>query len=336
MRSWGRRLLRGGAGLGLFLLVLLAGCGLSSSGLPLVGLIIWDQEISAFAENVQGVIEGLREEGFQNGLNLRLEVVNARGDRAVAAQAARRLQGEGARLLLTVGTVPTLVALEVTRGSDLPLVYSLVGAPDATGLGWPKDPRGVRFTGTSMEVPVREQLRYFLMAKPTLSHLGILYCRVTPQAVATGEAAEREGRQLGLQVSKAEVPDDRWEVLEEAMAGLLSGNIEALFLPTDPVLISPKNLKLICELALRAYLPVLLPSGSSVTAGALLSYHADFAEVGRQAGRQAARLLAGTPVHEVPPQHPAVKRLTLNLKVAQALHLPVPRNLLSRAYYLYQ
>ncbi len=38
---------------------------------------------------------------------------------------------------------------------------------------------------------------------------------------------------------------------------------------------------------------------------------------------------------EVPPEIPQVKRLTLNLKSAQALGLPLSRHLLSRAEDLY-
>ncbi len=66
---------------------------------------------------------------------------------------------------------------------------------------------------------------------------------------------------------------------------------------------------------------------SSVSYGALLSYHADFAEVGRQAGR----ILAGVPPRGVSPEIPQVKRLTLNLRMAHALGLPLSRDLLSRA-----
>jgi len=67
-----------------------------------------------------------------------------------------------------------------------------------------------------------------------------------------------------------------------------------------------------------------------------MSYHCDFVEMGRQAGRQAARLLQGVPLKQVPPESPNIKRLTLNLKVAQDLGILLPRQLLCQAYQLYQ
>jgi ABC-type uncharacterized transport system substrate-binding protein len=131
------------------------------------------------------------------------------------------------------------------------------------------------------------------------------------------------------------VTDERPELLDKALTTLLEERVEALFLPTDPVLASPKNLGLICERMLQARLPVMVPFESSVSYGALLSYHADFAEVGRQAGRQAGRILSGVAPRDVPPEIPKVKRLTLNLRVAQSLDLPLSRHLLSRAHDLF-
>jgi putative ABC transport system substrate-binding protein len=334
MDTWRRRGLQFGLGLGLFLLVVLCGCQNPLQQPPLVGIILWNQEIQSFEDNLQGVLEGLREEGYLDGLNLRLQVINSTGDRSRAAGAAEAFQENGAKLLITLGTVPTLVALNVTQGSRLAVVYSGLGAPAATGLEWQAKAEP-RFTGTSMEVPVAEQLRIFRLARPQLRRLGILFCTATPVAVATGEAAEAESQGMGLNVVKATVTDERPELLEKALAYLQDEGAEAIFLPTDPVLASPNNLKVICERMLPARLPVMVPFESSVTYGALISYHADFAEVGRQAGRQAARILSGASPKDVPPEIPKVKRLTLNLKVAQTLGLPLSRHLLSRAHDLY-
>ena len=120
--------------LGLF--ICLAGIYLSyrvlTPELPLVGVIQWTREVKTFDDSLQGVIEGLREDGYQNGLNICLEVVQVHGERDEAAAAAQEFLQKKASLIITLGTVPTLIALEVTRGSGIPLVYTNVGAPDAT------------------------------------------------------------------------------------------------------------------------------------------------------------------------------------------------------------
>lgn len=299
---------------------------------PLVGVIQWTREIKTFEDSLQGVVEGLREEGYQEGLNIRLEMRDARGERKLAAAAAKDFQEKGAKLLITMGTVPTLIALEVTK---LPLVYTTVGSPNATGLCYPITPVAVRFTGTSMEVPVREQLRFLILAKPGIKSLGILYCTATPPAVATGEEAVCESSKIGLTPVWRTVKDDRPDLVKETLTDLIHKKIGALFIPTDPVLAQPKNLKLICSLTTPALIPVMVPNGDSVPYGPLLAYHADFVEMGRQCGRQAAQVLKGVPISQVPPETPDIKKLTVNLKAAQALRIVLPRQLLSQAHRLY-
>lgn len=332
MNTWRRRGLQ--IALGLLLFVLLCGCQDLFQPPPLVGIILWNQEIQSFEDNLRGVEEGLREEGYLDRVNVRLRIINAAQDRNRVIRAVEELREQGVKLLITLGTVPTLVALEATCGTCLPIVYSGVGAPSSTGLNW-QAAASPRFTGTSTEVPVAEQLRMFRLALPSLSRLGILYCTASPVAVATGTAAGDAAREMGLGVIEATMTDERLPSLEQKLAELRSQGAQALFLPTDPVLASPKNLKIICERMVQARLPVMVPFESSVIYGALLSYHADFGEVGRQAGRQAARILSGASSSQVPPEIPKVKRLTLNLRVAQDLGLPLSRHLLSRAHDLY-
>lgn len=332
MKSWAQY----PVSIALGLLLLLGGIYLGHRVLfhdsPLVGVIQWTREIKTFEDSLQGVIEGLREEGFQEGLNIRLEVRDARAKRDLAAAAAKDFQDKGAKLIITMGTVPTLIALQVTK---LPLVYTTVGSPNATGLCYPAPPAAARFTGTSMEVPVREQLRFLILAKPEIKRLGILYCTATPPAVATGEEAVCESSKLGLTPIWRTVKDDRPELLKETLTALFHEKIDALFIPTDPVLAQPKNMKLICSLTTPALIPVMVPNGDSVPYGPLLAYHADFVEMGRQCGRQAAQILKGVPVTRVPPETPDIKKLTVNLKAAQALGILLPRQLLSQAHQFY-
>jgi ABC-type uncharacterized transport system substrate-binding protein len=313
-----------------------AGLRLLFPPLPLVGVIKWSQEIKVIDEAPHWVTEGLREEGFQDGLNIRLEVRNARGERDEATALAREFVQKGARLLITIGTVPTLIALEVTRDSNIPVIYNAVAAPNATGLARPAPPEASSFTGASMEVPAMEQLRFLLLALPKLKRLGILFCTATPPAVATGKAAEEACLDIGLTPILRAITDARLEILQETLKDLLEQKIEALFIPADPVLRVPGLLRIICEAAMGAKVPVMAADGDSVACGPLLSYHCDFPEMGRQSGRQAARFLKGVPMEQILPESPHIKKLTVNLKVAQDLGIRLPRNFISQAQHFDQ
>lgn len=333
MKTWSQYPVHVILGLILFLGLSLVGYRTIFPDLPLVGIIKWTEEIKTFEESQQGVIEGLREEGYQDGLNIRLAIKNVHSNRDEAREVSRDFQKKGARLLITLGTVPTLIALEVTK---IPVVYTTVGAPNATGLSRSASPNRLRFTGTSMEVPIQEQLRFLLMARPGFQRLGILYCNATPPAVATAEEAERVSFKMGLTPIRRVVADDRPELLTQALSDLLDLKIEALLIPTDPVLVQPRNLQIICRHISCAKVPVMVPNGDSVAYGPLLAYSGDFVEMGRQAGRQAARILNGVPMEQVPPESPNITRLTLNLKTAHDMGLLLPRQLLCQAHLFYQ
>ena len=100
-------------------------------------------------------------------------------------------------------------------------------------------------------MPVAEQLKVFQLARPSIKRLGLLFCTATPVAVATGKEAEAAAREMGLEVVKATLTDVGLEQLESALTYLQAAGAEALFLPTDPVMASPKNLKVIQERMLQ-------------------------------------------------------------------------------------
>jgi hypothetical protein len=102
MRVWEGGLCIGN-GLGFVMVLLLSGGELCSPGSPLVRVIIGEKEIQCFGENMKGVWEGLREEGFQNDLNLKVTLVTAASDCGPVARAAEDFYDQGARLLTTLG-----------------------------------------------------------------------------------------------------------------------------------------------------------------------------------------------------------------------------------------
>jgi putative tryptophan/tyrosine transport system substrate-binding protein len=62
-----------------------------------------------------------------------------------------------------------------------------------------------------------------------------------------------------------------------------------------------------------------------------MSYGPDFAEVNRQAGLMAAKVLRGTEPADLPVQQPTKFQLVLNLKTAKVFDLTVPETLLATA-----
>ncbi len=323
----------------LFLCLGLCGCACQDAlffSLPLVGIIQGSTEVEAYNLTYQGVIDGLKEAGYHDGLSIRLKGITVANQPERAVLAAQELVQARARLLICLGTIPALAALQTTKGLDIPIVYSIVGAPAATGLQRPEMAKDVHFTGVSMEVPALEQLQMLRLAVPKIKRLGVLYCPQTPQAEATAREMKEAAQLLGLKVFSQTVSGEQLKDLPAGLAPLLAQRIDVLITPTDPILDLPQNLQIICREAAKAGIPVQVVAGDLVPFGALLAYHCDFYDIGRQAGRQAGRILAGVPPGLVPPEKPRLKKLTLNLKTAKTLNLKLNRSLLSLANNLLQ
>ena len=91
------------------------------------------------------------------------------------------------------------------------------------------------------------------------------------------------------------------------------------------------NRKLIVGLVASARLPAIYQWPEMAAEGGLAAYGPNHDAVRRQAGRILARLLLGAKPADVSVEQPTKLELMINLKIAKALGLMIPRSLLLRA-----
>lgn len=82
---------------------------------------------------------------------------------------------------------------------------------------------------------------------------------------------------------------------------------------------------------MRRRIPVFGLSAVHVQAGALAALSCDYADVGRQAGELAVRVLGGSPAESLAPTMPRRLGLALNLRTAEHIGLEVDRALVAEA-----
>jgi len=295
-----------------------------------IGIMQWTEEIRAFNRTYQGVIDGLQDRGYKEGINLKIDYRNVEQDKKQAMKIARGFVRKKVDLIVALGTGSCLAALDATEKERIPIVFSIVGAPKATGIIHNYDDSGRNITGVSMRVSVDEQFKIVKEVLYEAKKMGIIYCTEMPQAVATGKEASVAAPGFGWTPLTVSFPGEELPQLEK-MVQSLAQKVDAVYIPTDPILDSPANLQTIVRICDEYRIPVITVAEKSVEDGSLMAICCDFYEIGRQATDPIVRVLEGDNVRVIPSQKPIIKRLALNLKKAQQMNIKIKRNVILKA-----
>lgn len=295
-----------------------------------IGILQWTEKIQVFNQTYKGIIDGLKDKGYREGLNLEIDYKNVEQDKKLALKIAHGFVKKDVDLIVSLGTGSSLAALEATEKKQIPIVFSIVGAPKATGIIKDYDDSGRNITGISMKIPVKVQFQIVKDILPEITKMGIIYCTEMPQAVATGKEANAVAPEFGwtpltITLTKKQLPQ------LQKMVQSLAKKADVIYIPTDPILDSPENLQTIIRISDKWKIPVVAVAKNSVQDGALIAVHCDFYEIGRQASSPIVQILEGVNGQTIPSQKPMIKRLSLNLKKAQQLNIKIKRNTILRA-----
>ena len=118
--------------------------------------------ISQFAEHGsldncrEGFLEGLKEEGIEEGKNLTVKVNNADADMGTASQIAQSFVTDNVDLICAIATPSAQAAYNAAMEKGIPVVYTAVTNPVEAELATEdKMPVGA-VTGTSDQLPVKD------------------------------------------------------------------------------------------------------------------------------------------------------------------------------------
>ncbi len=295
-----------------------------------IGILQWTEKVEAFNRSCSGVLDGLNNKGYKQGFNLKTDYRNAEQDKELALKIVKEFVSNKVDLIVALGTGSSLAALEATEKNKIPIVFTIVGAPKATGIIKDYDDTGGNITGVSMKIPVKEQFELVKEVFPEIRNIGIMYCTEMPQAIATGKEASAVAADFGWTGQEIAFPKKKLYELHEMVQSLVQ-RTDVIYIPTDPILHTTENLQTIFEITDKHKIPVIAVAEKVVEKGAVMAVHCDFYEIGYQAGNSIVQILEGNDVQTIPSQKPVIKRLSLNLKKAKKLNIEIRRNIIARA-----
>jgi putative ABC transport system substrate-binding protein len=269
---------------------------------------------------------GLRELGWTEGRNLRLEYRWAAGDAALLRKQATELVGLAPDLILATST-PVLAALR--QENPLPIVFVQVTDPIGSGFVPNLARPGGSLTGfTSFEFTIGSKwLEALKHVAPAVTRVALIFNPDTaPFAHMFWQPVEDAAPSFDVEPMQAPVRDVG--EIERTVAAFARQNGGLMVLPD----VSTTNHRdLIIALAARHRLPAVYPYRYFATSGGLMSYGTDLTDVHRRAASYVDRILKGAVPGDLPVQAPAKFEFVINLKTANALGLTVPPLWLGRA-----
>jgi ABC-type uncharacterized transport system substrate-binding protein len=296
--------------------------------MPIIGVLSSNSERLRGGEQFAAFDRGLKEAGYVDGQNIRIEYRWANEDYTqLPALAADLVRLRVAVIVAAGGPVSALAAHKATK--DIPIVFTIVADPVKSGLVASLNRPGGNVTGTagltSELDPKRLELLHQL--KPTASVIGVLVQPKRPgleQELADLQAAA-DKMKLKLAVRKAATADD----IDTAFETLKRQRVDAVLITADPFFNS-RRAQLVA-LAARLAIPAIYQWREFAAAGGLMSYGPSITEAYRDAGTNAGLILKGAKPADLPVKQPTRFQLVVNLTTAKALGLEIPGTLLAFA-----
>ena len=284
-----------------------------------------DPEYKAY---VAAFVQGLRNLGWIEGQNLRIELRWNGGDAERARTSATELLRLSPDVILSSST--TNLAALLRQAPNKPIVFVQVSDPVAQGfISNLARPEG-NITGfSSYEFSIGGKWVDLLkQIAPGLVRVALIFNPDTsPQSKFFLSSVEAAGPTLGVEVMAATVHNAA--DIERAIENSSHQPNSGLIFPTDSFSTLHRNL--IVELTARHRMPAIYFSREFAAIGGLMSYGIDFDSQFRQAAIYVDRILKGAKPADLPVQGPTKFPLVINVKAAKALGIEVPTNLLLRA-----
>jgi len=289
--------------------------------LPVVGFISGGSA-DAGVRAVAAFRNGLTETGYLEGQNVTVEYhwLEGQYDRlpALVADLVRR----PVAVIATLGNRPAALAAKAATAT-IPIIFGIGQDPVKLGLVASFARPGGNATGINMfsQEVVAKGLRLLHDLVPEAVRVAVL---VNPANALSAENTlwdmHEAAPSIGLQIqilNAATVGE-----IDAAFATLARERFDALFVAPDAFFISRRVQ--FATLTTRNNIPAAYTDSRFVTAGGLMSYGTDFADMFHQVGVYTGRILKGAKPADLPVEQSTKFEFVINLQAARVLGIDVP------------
>jgi len=242
-----------------------------------------------------GVRDGLKEEGFVAGENLKWQYQSAQGNVSMAGQIARKFVGDAPDVIVAIATPSAQAVAAATK--SIPLLFTAVTDPVAGKLvrGW--EASGSNISGVSDLLELDQQIALIKQVVPTATRVGMVYNPGEANSVVVLKQLQELLPKHGMTLVEAAAPRS---VDVGSAARSLVGKVDVFYTSTDNNVVS--SYEAMVKVGQEAKIPLIASDTDSVKRGAVAALGVNYYDLGVQTGRMAARILKGEKPGDIKPE----------------------------------
>ena len=280
----------------------------------------------AAADNaIQGTLDGLRAEGFEEGKNLKVERQHAFGEISQLPQMMQSLESQGLDLIVPMTTPGLAAAFGAIRQTPMVFVYTY--DPLGAGAGKSLEDHLPHVTGVGSFPPIEETMEVILQIVPQAKKIGTIYNASEANSVKAMLAARKLLATKGVTLEEVTIATTGDVAL--AVQALLARSPDVVWVTGDNTVL--QALEGVIRPTTAAKVPLVLNDPEFVSRGALIGVGIGWHASGLAAGKMAGRVLRGENPAGMPILELAQRRVVLNQDVARKLGLVFPPALVAEA-----
>lgn len=268
-----------------------------------------------------GFVQGLAEEGFIEGENLKIDFQNAQGDQANSDLMAKTMVTSKVDLLAGIATPAAMSAYSAARNTKIPLVFTAISDPVGAGLVQSIEQPGGNVTGTADVLPLEKQVEMIRAFLPDADTIGVIYTTSEPNSVSQLETLKEVAKNQDFEILSVGVTSP--SEVASAAATVVAQGADCINNFTDNNVVN--NLSSVLKAANDGGIPVFGSEIEQVKNGCLAAESIDYVALGKQTGRMAGRVLKGEDAANMAVEQVKESTPVYNKKVCDALGLTVPQ-----------
>jgi len=286
-------------------------------------IVYYAQSVSN-QECVNGLLDGLKASGLEEGKNLEIVQADAQAEMINIPAILQNYDSSDVDLIMTIST-PCLAGA-CSNVKHKKVVFTCVSDPIAAGAGKSRADHLPFLTGVGSFPPVSHMLDFMQKLVPGLRAVGTMYNPAEANSVKEQAVAREVFRKRGIRLEQIAVSGSN-EVLQ-AVQILAGRDIQVVWLPADNTGI--QGYEGAVKGAKDARLPLITDICSALPRGGLACLGVGMQYSSLVAGKMAGRVLLGQNPKDMPIEEVAVEEVSINRSNAAELGITIHPELARR------